>query len=111
MRNQRQGVRSTKVKAPAQASESKQNISGKVDAVSASQYADQDCDNNNEANPIKNKQDIFVAVYNPRDTMFTDQTGKFPYTSTRDNNYQMVVHDINGGSTWVEPMKTGLRAK
>ena len=37
--------------------------------------------------------------------MFTDQTGKFPHSSSRGNNYQIVVHDIDRNSTWVEPMK------
>ena len=37
--------------------------------------------------------------------MFTDQTGKFPHSSSRGNNYQIVVHDIDSNSTWVEPMK------
>ena len=37
--------------------------------------------------------------------MFTDQTWKFPHASSRGNNYQMVVHEISGNSTWVEPMK------
>ena len=36
--------------------------------------------------------------------MFTDQTGKFPHTSSRGNNYQMFVHDIDGNFTLVEPM-------
>ena len=34
-----------------------------------------------------------------------DQTGKLPHTSTRGHNYQMVIHEINGNSTWVETMK------
>ena len=37
--------------------------------------------------------------------MFTDQTGKFPQSSSRGNNYQMIIHEIDGNSTWVEPMK------
>ena len=37
--------------------------------------------------------------------MFTDQTGKFPHASSRGNNYQIVVHDIDSNSTWVKPMK------
>ena len=28
----------------------------------------------------------------------------FPHTSSRGHNYQMVIHDIDGNSTWVEPM-------
>ena len=48
---------------------------------------------------------IFISVYDPRATIFTDQTGKFPLQSSRRNHHQMVVHDIDSNSTWVEPMK------
>ena len=54
---------------------------------------------------IEKKRDILIATYNPRETMFTDQTGKFPHASSQGNNYQIAVHDIDSNSTWVEPMK------
>ena len=37
--------------------------------------------------------------------MFSDQTEKLPYTSIKGNNYQMIVHEIDGNSTWIEQMK------
>ena len=37
--------------------------------------------------------------------MYTDQTGKFPHSSIRGNNYQMIIYEIDGASTWVEVMK------
>ena len=37
--------------------------------------------------------------------MFTNQIGKLPQSSSRGNNYQTVIHKIDGNSTWVEPMK------
>ena len=52
-----------------------------------------------KAPTIKKKKDIFITTYNPRDTMFTDQTSKFPQSSSRGNNYQMVVHEIDGNLT------------
>ena len=36
--------------------------------------------------------------------MYTDQTGKFPHSSSQGRNYQMIIHDIYGASTWVEVM-------
>ena len=30
---------------------------------------------------------------------------KLPHTSSRGHNYQMVIHNIDGNSTWIEPMK------
>ena len=55
--------------------------------------------------PIAKQKDIFISLYNPRDTIYTDQTGKFPHASSRGYHYQMIVHEIDGNSTWVEPMK------
>ena len=36
--------------------------------------------------PIAKKKDIFISLYNPRDTIYTDQTGKFPHASSRGYN-------------------------
>ena len=36
--------------------------------------------------------------------MYTDQTRKFPHSSSRGNNYLMIIHEIYGASTWVEIM-------
>ena len=55
--------------------------------------------------PILPTKDVFVTVYNPRKTIFTDQTGKFPLRSSRGNQYQMIVHDIDSASSWIKPMK------
>ena len=55
--------------------------------------------------PIVKKKDIFISLYNPSGTIYTDQTGKFPHASSYGYNYQMIVHEINGNSTWVELMK------
>ena len=55
--------------------------------------------------PIAKKKDIFISLYNPCDTIYTDQTGKFPHASSRGYHYQMIIHEINGNSTWVETMK------
>ena len=37
--------------------------------------------------------------------MYTYQTGKFSHRSSRGNKYQMILHEIDGKSTWIEPMK------
>ena len=54
--------------------------------------------------PFDKKKDIFIAVYKPRDTIYTYQTGKLLHTSSRGHNYQMVIHKIDGDSTWIELM-------
>ena len=38
-------------------------------------------------------------------TMHTDQTGKFPCSSSQVNRYHMIIHDDYSNSTWVEPIK------
>ena len=54
---------------------------------------------------IEKKRDVLVSLYEPKATLFTDQTGRFPQQSSRGNNYQMILHDIDSNFTWVEPMK------
>ena len=51
------------------------------------------------------KKEIFIAIYSPRKTIYTDQTGKFPHFSSLGRNYQMIIHEVDGASTWVEVMK------
>jgi hypothetical protein len=84
MQGQRQGVRSTCPKQPV-------NIS---------------------PNPsIKKKHDIFVHVYklNQEDrltaTIYANQTGDFPYISSRGNRSIMLLHHANSNFFWVEPLK------
>lgn len=85
MRNQRQGVRSTKCKAPAPPTTQK------------------------FAAPIDN--DIVVDVHDTNDTMFTDQTGKFPHLSRWGNRYQMVFYHVSSNSVCVEAMKNITEAE
>ena len=115
MCNQRQGVRSTKPKRPPNAflpapvkSFIENNFSPEY-GTSAS--AAEDYDELDSVPAIEKKRDILIATYNPRDTMFTDQTGKFPQSSRRGNNYQIVIHKIDGNSTWVEPMKNRTKGE
>ena len=37
--------------------------------------------------------------------MYNDQTGKLPQSSSQGNNYKMIIHEIDGSSTWVKVMK------
>ena len=60
---------------------------------------------------ILKKKDIFIAVYKTRETIFTDQTGKFPQALSQGNNYQMVIHEIDRNSTWVELTKNNMEGE
>ena len=77
MRNQRQGVRSTK-----------QKITIEPDTQ-----------------PLPRQHDIFVKTYDTLDTMYTDQTGQFPHLSSRGNRYQMILFHVDSNSIWVEATK------
>ena len=98
MRMQRQGVQSTKA------------TSHKAAPLSAAQTGDSPTNKTAnseepEAVPIPKRKDIFIALYKTCDTIYTDQTGKFPHASIRGNKYQMLIHKIYGNLSWVEPMK------
>ena len=52
------------------------------------------------------KQEFIIKVYNVKQTLYTDQTGKFPETSSRGNKSQMCLHEIDSNTTWVEPLSS-----
>ena len=81
MRNKRQGVRSTK----------------SHQAELANYYK------LNEV--IERKQDIFIAVYDPKNTMYTNQTGKSPVRPSRGQQNQVVTHHIDSNWTLIEKTK------
>ena len=62
-------------------------------------------ENTNDKKPITKENDILIEVYDPKETMYTDQTGKFPHVSSQRNRYMMVLAHIDLDSIWVEPMK------
>ena len=56
-------------------------------------------------------QDIFIHVYKlDKDDRLTnaihsDQTGDFPYFSSRGKRSIIVIHHVDSNSFWVEPLK------
>eukprot|EP00956_Cyclotella_meneghiniana_P024798 scaffold50421_cov81-Cyclotella_meneghiniana.AAC.3 len=52
----------------------------------------------------KKMQDVYFKTYDPRETIFSDQTGKFPTQSQRNNKYIMVMVEIDSNAILVEPM-------
>ena len=79
MKKQRQGVRSTK------------------------QHVD-DNDQHIKANRTK-MHDVYTKIHNATETMHTDQTGRFPATSSKGNQYIMVLVEVDGNYIDAEPMK------
>ena len=50
--------------------------------------------------------DVMYHVYNSGDGVaYTDLTGKFPYRSSRGNNYIMVAYNYDGNAILAEPVK------
>ena len=98
MHGKLQGEHSTKLKATTQEAEATQKPTNQINSRGVSQT-------DLIGVPLEKRKYLFIAVYKPRDTIYTDQTGKFPHTSSRGHNYQMVIHEINGNSTWVKPKK------
>ena len=49
-----------------------------------------------------------MKIYKVRNTLYSNQTGKFPQTSSRGNKYQMCMHETDSNTTLVEalPSKT-----
>eukprot|EP00804_Cyclotella_cryptica_P012914 CCRYP_002274-RA/>CCRYP_002274-RA protein AED:0.23 eAED:0.09 QI:0/0/0/1/0/0/2/0/1265 len=83
MKNQRQGVRSTKQHA--------QPIAPPP------------------THPQQN--DIYIKTYDTNNTLYTDQTGKFPHVSSRGYRYQMILYHVASNSIWVEPTKNRTEGK
>ena len=54
----------------------------------------------------KKVRDDFTRVYDVRNTVFSDQTGKFPTHSHRGNKYIMVMAEIDRSVILVELLKS-----
>ena len=51
-------------------------------------------------------RDVYTKVYDVRNTVFSDQTGKFPTQSQRGNKYIIVMVDIDSNVILVEPINS-----
>jgi hypothetical protein len=90
MKHQRQGVRSTK-----------------IPQLQADVTDDERAQLEKEMKALKQKhRDIFIRVYEEKEIVYSDQTGKFPTTSSRGNKYLMVCYYIDGSYIMMEPMKS-----
>jgi hypothetical protein len=59
----------------------------------------------------RKEPDIYTKVYNKRETIFTDQTGKFPTRSQAGHQYIMIMVEINSSAILVEPFKNHTDAE
>ena len=84
MRNQRQGVQSTKVRSSQLPTQQRSEATLRLE---------------------ENQRDVFLEVLKPKENFYMEQTGNFPHQSIMGNRYQMILHKIYGNFTWIEPMK------
>ena len=61
--------------------------------------------NNDEKVPRRKQNEIYVRVNQFKDTIYTNQTGKSPITSSRGHKYIMIMCEIDENTVLVEPMK------
>ena len=83
IQNQRQGVQSTKVLSPQ-----------KTQLTSEAKF-----------HPEDKRRDVFLTVYDSKETIYKDQTENLLHRSSQGNKYKMILHKIYGKSTYIEPMK------
>ena len=83
MKKQRQNVRSTKQKI---------HLDSKIDEDTA-------------LTQTLTKQNMFVKVINAENTVYSDQTGRFPIQSSKGNRLLMVFYDVDANYIDVDPMR------
>ena len=50
-------------------------------------------------------------MYEPKSTMYTDQTGKLPHRLSRGNRYKTILNKIDGNYNCIEPMKNNTEGE
>ncbi len=61
--------------------------------------------NNQQKAKPKKMQDMFILIHNANNTAHSDQTGRFPVTSSSKKKYIMVSVEVDGNFIDAEPMK------
>jgi hypothetical protein len=93
MKGQRQGIRSTKQKALDHLVESEKIVKIKVEPGTE------------EVLPAKCHNNIFVRINDLAESIHSNQTGAFPYTSQQGSRYVMIAIHLNANYIFCEPMK------
>ena len=83
MKKQRQNVRSTKKKMPAEESNGDEELTRSI-----------------------TKQNIMVKIFNASETVYSDQTGRLPVQSSRGNTSIMVFFDVDANYIDAEPIRS-----
>ena len=59
---------------------------------------------------IPKAKDVYIKVHSATETMHSDQTGRFPTTSSKGNQYMMVLVEVERNFIGAEPMKNNPRS-
>lgn len=66
---------------------------------------------NNSDDQTTRTNNVFLHAFQPTGQIYTDQTGRFPVTSSRGNKYIMLLYDYDSNSITTEPMKSRSEAE
>ena len=89
MKRQRQGVRSTKV----------------LESIPEEENTATETNDSPIPPKPKKMKDVYIKIHMASETMYTDQPGRFPATSSSGNQYIMVLVEVDGNYIDAEPMK------
>ena len=98
-------IRSTKLKEPVErskSSDSKRGTNGTRIIAARLPLAEPD------TTQLRGKKvcDVYIKVYDVRGTIFSNKTGQLPKRSQHDNNYIMVLVEIDSNVILIKPMKS-----
>ena len=61
--------------------------------------------------PLQKHQDIYVAINDAKETMYTEKTGAFSVTSKKGNKYIMILCEIDNNFIMSEAMRSRSSGK
>ena len=59
-----------------------------------------------ESSDSEETDKVCLKMYDMQNKIYTDQTGRFPVTSSKGNNYKMVAFEADSNNIMAEPMKS-----
>jgi hypothetical protein len=55
--------------------------------------------------------DVLIWIIDLKDTLYTDQMGRFPFVSSLGNSYIMIIHHVDSNSSWSKALKNSSKGK
>jgi hypothetical protein len=56
-------------------------------------------------------QNVLIQIINLKETLYTNQTGRFPFVSSLGNCYIIVLHHMDSNSSWSKALKNNSKGK